>query len=402
MSKQSKRSNRRNRPGRVRISQDVGGLKVSVFTSPQIVQGEVTLTNELRLVRSALLYADTVELISPATSMLGTFNPLSQAHEVDAMSLLAHLDDATISRLGVGTPAQTRQVFEVLPKIFALPENLRRQIISADTEAELREKIAEAQEGMKIVGGIASGLLERSGAPDLELAVADGSLVIDDSGYSFEMPTSKQVEWFSERLQHALNNPSATLLLDERTVQHVRDLRMDSPSATENRATRASVGSGLIERLPTFPDARMKDVLEVRDSLSEGRARYRGTVKRLASSLASSALDDSLPADLNEMWRDEVQPVLRDMQHTVKISSLGRDLVGRLATDYKSVVTGGTFYVAIENLSELSFTAAGALSAGANIAWQATAEVLSARGKVRKHELVYLLDVHKGLVGRTI
>ena len=54
------------------------GFTPSVGAAPQVevLSGAVALHNELRLVRSSLFYADRVDLIAPAASLLWTFAPL--------------------------------------------------------------------------------------------------------------------------------------------------------------------------------------------------------------------------------------------------------------------------------------------------------------------------------------
>lgn len=363
--------------------------------------GEVSLENELRLVRSALLYADTVELVSPGATMLDTLSPLSGAADVDPTSLLSQLDDDTLIRLGIEkSPDEVRQVFGILPQLLALPKETRRAVLPLGTEQELLAGLDQLRSAMTATGALASGILERSGSPELEVALAKGVLTVDASGFSLEMATKDQIEWYADRLRQALSSPAGTLLLDDRTVEFLQGLDVASPGTTiTNRSTRASTGSGLIERLPTFPEAAMNEVLEVRDALADDRSRYRVAVKRLASELSSTALDVNLPAEIDEVWRDEVRPVLRDMQKTVGASSLIQGTARRLASDYKTVVTGGALIVAVENLAQLSPTYTGAIAVGANVAWQATAEVLHARADVRKRDLVYLLDVHRRLGG---
>ena len=51
-------------------------LTVGAAPTSRSASGAVALHNELRFVRSSLLYADRVDLIAPAASLLWTFAPL--------------------------------------------------------------------------------------------------------------------------------------------------------------------------------------------------------------------------------------------------------------------------------------------------------------------------------------
>jgi hypothetical protein len=404
MGKQSRRANRRGRRDRLAATHQDSGLRVSVFTSPNVAAGEVSLTKDLRLVRSALLYADEVELISPGASMLATLRPMSRAGEIDGIQLLSQLDDETLQRLGLEqSPDQVRQVFDVLPRIMSLPETQRRMVLPLEIEQGLKEALSDLQPALAKAGDIADGVRTRAGSPDLDLAISAGVLKLDSFGFDMDMATQDQVNWYAERLRTALASHAGTLLLDEETVRFLHELDVDTPSDTVvNRATKAAAGTGLLERLPTFPDAPMDEILEVREALADGRSRYRVAVKHLATELSSTALDEALPSEIDEVWHDEVAPALHSMGETVRLSRLAWGAAKRLATDYKSVVTGGSLIVAIESLAQLSPTSTGAIAVGTNVAWQATAEVLHARAEVRKRDLVYLLDVHRKLGGTAI
>ncbi len=77
-------------------------LRVAIVTSPGSTGGEIDLRHELRLIRSALLYADEVELVSPASEMLAGLHEFSQGTGDDFLALMLSLDDSTMASLGAG------------------------------------------------------------------------------------------------------------------------------------------------------------------------------------------------------------------------------------------------------------------------------------------------------------
>lgn len=98
-------------------------------------------------------------------------------------------------------------------------------------------------------------------------------------GTRLEDAIDRQIAWFRDRLAKALADPKSHVLLDEVTsefVREVEDYAEGIPVVAGTPARRVTVGPGLVERLPTFPDAPVSQVLEAREELSEGRARYRG------------------------------------------------------------------------------------------------------------------------------
>lgn len=401
MAKQSRRKNRRGRRRAIIAKQERKGLRVSVFTSPQVKEGQVTLGEDLRLVRSALLYADEVELISPGASSLQPFAGLAETGDVDASALFSSLDDTVISQITDGDhpPELIKQVFAILPTILSWPEDRRRAVISEAQEVQYIKGLQDVQAAMGEAGQIAHELRASAGATELDLAISDGALSVASAGFSIDHPVDEQVQWYADRLRSALSSPAGALLLDERTVELMREQEFTPKfDLVGERANRAATGTGLIERLPVFPDASMADVLAVREELAEGRVQYRVAVKRLASQLASAPFDETVSNEIDELWNDEVRPELRSMQDTVRLSRLAKNTGRDIVNNYRSeVISSSVLMVAVESLAQLSWTTSGAAAVGANVAWQATAQVLRARADVQKHELFYLLDVDKHL-----
>jgi hypothetical protein len=372
-----------------------------VVTSPEVTgSGQVSLIPDLRLVRSALLYADRVELISPGLAMLGTFDSLKDAGKVDPVKLVATLDDATLARLGwEGTAQEVRSSFTRLSRVLALPERLRRRKMSLEQEAELNGHLDELRQGMTEASTSVNDVLEQAGAPDLTQAVEAGALTVDVSGFDVDAETDQQVAWLQGMLLRRFQDPSAHLLLDDRLVQLVGELPETALSDINvGRATRTRTGTGLIEQLPAFPDAEMGEVLALRDELTDGRARYRGAVTNLTARLQATVLDEALPSEIEDLWRDEVQPSLRDMQQTVSGSRLAQEVAGRVLTDYRTTMTGGLL-VTLDHLTHLSpaQTVAVATPLTANVMWQAVGQFLSHKDAIRRHELFYLFDVNRRL-----
>jgi hypothetical protein len=227
-----------------------------------------------------------------------------------------------------------------------------------------------------------------------------GSVTLISDGTRFEDSTAQQITWFRERLTQALADPSSTVLLDHVSTEFLReagDYADGLPAVADNRSRRTAVGAGLMERLPTFPDAPMSHVLEAREELADGRAAYRESVKELASKLQSSALDETLPSEIDELWHDVVRPKLEDLRKSATATRVGAETAKRLFTEGYGLPT---LLVAVANFTDLAAalpTPAAAAAAAVRIAAAGAQEAFRAHSTVRRHDLVYLLDVNKKL-----
>lgn len=390
MGKPSRRQSRRNRHSSNSFH---SGLSVTVGASPTIsASGQPALNNELRLVRSSLLYADHVSLIAPSASWLRTFKPILGLDPDNVLRAIAGLPPETLQRMGF-VPTEyisLRKIRRTMRDLSNLPSNDSRRL---EGEGLWRPAAVEAKE-------LAEAVFCGADAPELELALEAGDVTLVSEGSQLEDDTDQQVAWFHDRIAQALTAPGTTVLLDQLTTEFLRDSfpqkEVLSPVA-DNRFRRSAVGTGLVERLPTFPDASMSEVLRARTELAEGRARYRVAVKHLAENLQSAALDETLPSEIDELWNDEVRPELEGMRNTVTASRLARETGKRLITEGFGIPT---LLVSIAGLADLAGALPTPVAIAGGVGRVAAAgahEAFQARSAVKKHELVYLLDVNRRL-----
>ncbi|GAB5079569.1 hypothetical protein ARTHROSP310_27120 [Arthrobacter sp. AD-310] len=391
MGKPSRRQNRRNRHAPKSTSQlRPHGLTLTVGASPTTKSNsQPSLQNELRLVRSSLLYADHVDLVAPTVGWMQTFVPLLTTDVDDPWRSIAALPPETLERLGVTdiTPAQFKA--QMLKFARATDHDPKR----LEAEQQFREMIIIGKQQ-------ATEVCRSPEALELEMVLESGAVTLISDGTRLEDSIDQQVEWFRSRLSQAMDAPGSSVLLDDVTSEFLRQSEryVDGLSpVAESRTSRAAVGAGLVERLPTFPEARMQDVLEAREELAEGRAAYRVSVKELAAKLQSSALEPTLPSEIDELWHDTVQPALKDLRKTVSTSRIAWKAGKRLVTDLGGLPS---ILVAVVGLGELAATLPSASSVTAlagRVAAAGAQEVFLARAEVRQHDLVYLLDVNRKL-----
>lgn len=385
MGKPSRRESRRKRhePNAGRE-----GLTITVGVAPRVrPSGQPSLEGELRLLRSSLLYADHVDLVAPSASWMNDFRPLRDVDAGNPWRTVSSLPAETLRRLGVGdvTPREFRRAMRMLEaRPVDDPDRL-------EGERQWREAIPQLKKRADEVFDSVESL-------EIDEALASGSISMISDGTRFEDATEKQIVWFRDRLVKAMSDPASHVLLDEMTTAFLNDSGHYSggfPSVSESRARRVAVGTGLIERLPTFPDAPMGQVLEARAELADGRARYRASAKSLADKLQSSALDETLSSEIDELWNDEVRPSLEDLRKTASMTRIGVESAKRLITEGYGVPTVAVVVANLPDLASALPTAAAALGATGRVATAGAAEAFKARALVRQHDLVYLLDIDK-------
>ena len=182
----------------------------------------------------------------------------------------------------------------------------------------------------------------------------------------------------------------------------VRESRVNPHQLTLAHSLGAAVGSGLIARLPTFPDAPMSRVLAARDELLSPLARYRTGMRELSSKVSSMPYSNALQVEITDLWRDEVQPALVSLERGVSRLELYRSASRNLVTDYRAALTtwaGATFGVGLAEINNLStaLPVAGAALASSLPIISAMTKAGQARDDDRSTNVFYLLELNRKL-----
>lgn len=294
------------------------GLNLVVATAPSATAEGRFLEHDLELVRASLLYADTVELLSPAAVLVGGVAAFQAAGPEGWLDVLAELDDATLRHMNVDDPNTFREALGNFREYSSLPRAGRRKQMGSQF-AEAERMSDEFRRVLEEPGGPRDQIamiLDQAQAPELGEALEAGVLTLSTDSMTVGADTNTQIREYTATLASLLAKPGTHLLLDERMsgiAESLIDAGEVTPSAaTMTRVVRSRVGTGLVAQLPVFPGASIGTILETRAELSEPLARYRGGVKRLSGTVESAPLSAELGAEVADMWRDEVVPAVND------------------------------------------------------------------------------------------
>ncbi|WP_349826758.1 hypothetical protein [Brevibacterium litoralis] len=347
------------------------------------------MESEIRLLRSSLLYADKIELVAPSAAWMTDFRPLREVDPDDVWKTVIGLPDVTLQRIGHdGVPPRLfRQMMkEMGQRPLADPDRAEAERLWKDAIPDMKRQADEVFDSVE--------------SEELDMALDAGAVQLVSEGTRFEDPPDQQIAWFRDRIVAAFNDPDRHVLLDELTTCQLRDSGYDVSEMSrvaDRRARQVSVGTGLMQRLETFPDAPMSLVLEAREELADGRRTYRKAARNLTAKIQSSALDPTLSSDIAELWFDEVDPALRELRKSTSTTHLAWETGKRLLTEGFGIPT---LLVGVLNFPEVADhlpSEAGIAAGAVRVASAGARKAIEAQAARRKHDLVYLLDVEKKL-----
>lgn len=262
-----------------------------------------------------------------------------------------------------------------------------------DEVAEARAGILEAVSELQ---GVAENMLDTSGAAELVAPVNRGLLTLSDSGVETG-ETDAMVSAFVELVQQRLADPRRRLLCDTQTgdlvAAMVREGVIDSEHLGLRRAGQAAVGSGLVARLPAFPQAPMDELLDLRADLQDPLMRYRAAVISVSDDLPA-ALGSEGEQAVDEVWDSRVQPALLELRETLAQHGLVREVAKHAVTDIEKLLGGGSALflglTQVVSLSEFTAVATSAALAGVPPTSRGAWDAYQGARHARRHELFYL------------
>ena len=387
-----------------RLRQRRGGgtpLKVAIVTAPSFGASGVSLARDVELVKASALYADQIELVSVGAVMIASAAQLAGGGHQALVGLVGSLDDATLRQLGGGQdlPENWREIHALLSGSRALPDPATEELahLVRSTMAETRVQLA----------GVVETMMVDSGAGELMPAIDSGLVTLSASGFTDDSAADSDAvmhNWLV-LLRGLLVDRRTRLVLDDQVgslaSSLVREGQVEPHRLTIRHAGEAAVGSGLVARLPAFPDAPLDEILDLRDDLAGPLGRYRAAVVRLSDRLHAGPFDEDLSAEMDDLWTTDVQPALDDMGEGMNQHGLIREIARTARQDVRAILTEGVaLYVGLGGLASVNDWLSGAvglagtaLTAG-GLGYERSAQ---ARDDLRGHDLFYLYEVDRRL-----
>lgn len=382
-------------------------LNVAIATYPESGAGGVTLANEVNLVKASLLYADKIELVSIGYSMLDAVRQVADTGVVGMIQVLTCLDDETIANLGWNMPLGWRETMLPAFAIMSLDDDVLRALPGGDeiSEEVFRNK-QEASQGLSDAATqlqeTARQMMNNSGASQILPAINAGIVTTKTIAGA---NTDETLHEWREHMRKLLLDPKVRLLFDDEVAAFIKTMidagAINMGPLPLKHSAEASVGSGLIARLPAFVEAPIDELLTLRSELADPLKKYRAAAARFSSSLQFKTYDAESETEIDDLYMLEVDPVLTELREGFAEHGLVREIAKATFTDIKTLITGGasaSIALALNQAGALDIWLSGGAAIAAGAAQVAGAAVTT-RSKERRNlassELFYLYELNR-------
>lgn len=405
------------RDGRAADAARGGALRVAVAVGPPADEGlENLLARDVELCKAALLYGDEVTLYSTSAILLTSVEQRGALIAADLVTLLEQVapvvfgDQATrVVRLLAEVRRQhgsaaDREVASSAPELVGMLLELVRPVF---------EELAEQAGAAELKAALDSGLLRLDPLGTDQPADTGAAALLTDPGAA----TGAVIAAFIERVGSLLASGDAYPLFDDALGGFVRagiENGLFKPlPAGGARARQAGTAAGLLERLPSFPRARMDEVLGIRDELREPLVRFRAAMVQITGAMHAQATDDAFGDEVEQVWRGTVDPALQEIRdriddhgHLRELTKIARTTDLRAGLKALPVASGGLVLAASrasnlrEVLTVVATATAAAATAAAPVLIRAALERNEGLRQVSRDRFYFLYRADSALGGR--
>ena len=362
--------------------------------------------HELELVKAGLLYADTVEVLSLGNQMLREITEFATGGGNQMWSLLRALDDDTLRQMTPG--ADLDDVRQAISLFSSADARSLRSTPGFEGLADLVDQANEqASSRMEDIRSEFQQLKIDSGADELERAVKR-KLVRINRNVDVSDDGDTVIDAFVAELKRYLLDPTKFVLLDTSVSSlaraMIREGHIQLPARVVSNSLDATLGTGLISRLPTFTEAPFDEVVDLRQDLEEPLGRYRRKVSQLRGHMQTEPFDVHIQAEVDALWRSEVDPAIAVIRQAMADHSLVRELLKSAGTNVMDFVKGvaapAVLTVFSANMLDLGTAVAAGLTGAAASGPTITGALIKrqeGQSIARSHDLYYLYEVDRRL-----
>ena len=330
-----------------------------------LIPREPDLTQEMNYVKSALLYADQVTLISPMAYMFYQFtNEKNSISEKSAISLIKKV----LPLIKKQDPLTYQTIYPSYLELSRIVNGKQYKSLSfamrLQLKSQLRHFTQQVSESM-------FSLIGNSNSTDLDSLIRNGQVKIEVFNHSIADVDSCVFEYFS-KLKVALS--SSYPLFDEQSndlMKAALESNIINVSPTDKRKImHAGLADNFIQRLPSFSEATVDELVDIKSELNQPLIRFRSKMLSYSDALQSMPWDNDFEQECDLLYDKEVAPALLEIEECTKDNSFIKNLGKKFFTDegfWKStggLVVGIAAGGAISSFNDVISTEQGMLAAG--------------------------------------
>lgn len=334
------------------------------FTIAMVPSG-TNLNRELQYVKSALLYADKIVLISPLAYMMTKLSRGDSADERTILRMIDYIIPFCIAR----NPEKVEALQSTKKGLTDIIYSRKYKTLPIKYKIAIRKEIVELA---AVVETTFRELVGETQSKDLQTLLKTKKLHLQEFEHNLADVDGCVTEYVS-MLQESIKNsyPLFDELSNGLMVSAVKEHIVQLSDNERRKITHAGLSDNLIQRLPSFEESTIDEILDIRKELDPSLVRYRAKVLSYSDSIQAMPWDDTFESECSELYYTEVAPAVQEIAELTAENSFIKNL-GYV------VVTNGDFLRTVGGL--VCSVAAGGVIGAFNSAISTDKAVLSTGG----------------------
>jgi hypothetical protein len=292
-------------------------LHITIGAVPSGGQTNLSLENELRLLKAALLYADRVKYCSLQSSIVLAILSLGDADLLDLVKIYAQTTHDQTALQGLEMVKTLRRKKH---------RSGRETVVLQQIERLLKEVEKNAKEYL-------ATLAADSGIGSLEVAHQSGLVEVE----VFDGETTDAImQKYFDSVSQAVISGETYPLFDDMTGDLIGSAisagKLSVTDASRSRAAQIGLSSDLFERLPLFDKASIDEILDIRKELGKPLIRFRAAIIQFSADIMSVPWEADFPHDAERVFRQHVEPAVLDIEEACKSNKALLDLAPLMAS----------------------------------------------------------------------
>lgn len=291
---------------------------------------KINLKKEMKFIKSALLYADTITLISPlAYIFFQLTNEKYKENERQAIKLF----ETILPFIRSADPEvyqQSKPVIKEFKKII-----LSKQYKSLPMVDKLHIK-KNLKEFVLEVNNILEELIGNKTYKEIKLLVEQNNVNLEKFDHSFNNIDGYVAEYF-KKLKKSIT--CSCPLFDERSNKlisaAIKSGIIDMSNTKKYKTKHAGLADKLLTRLPSFEFASVNEILDIRKELEKSLVRFRSKTLQFTESIQSLPWNEDFEDECYLLYDKEVAPALLEIEELINDNNIIKNLGIKMFTDQK-------------------------------------------------------------------
>jgi len=357
---------------------------------------ELNIDNELKLIKTSLLYADQTKLCSLQSSLIISILSFASLSENQKMECLENILLQTNNDLQQIT--EIKSLFSMYHKLLKKKKNKQELLLMLRLKKEFQKLFVPFEEELKKIA-ITSGINE------LIPAIESGLLEVDIYGKSKESVMDDFTSEFIASLGEALISRKTYPLFDDKTGKlinvGIKERLFKFSDSSSNKAKHVGFVSNIMQRLPTFDRAKVDEILDIRKSLEKPLIRFRSAIFRLSEEIAHPQWDENFYYDSEKLFYREIKPAVEEIEEESKSNKYLSKLLSQVVDNSLGIPATnsmlGMIIAKLRDFSEISAISFGIAAGAGTVAMRAMKEWKEKTKKIKRNQIYFYYKTGKML-----